>query len=288
MGMSPGESVSRPDVSSTPRSVVTLVVASLLCLAVGIGLSVYAAVEISEPLTVQPPSGPVQLPEDEVVRLFHEVSYYASEWADMTWMGVRTLQNPADMWVIQEIVCELRPDYIIETGTFHGGSSLYLAMLLEALGGDGKVLSIDIEPRVKLASRSAAFRERVEVFTASSTDPKLVTDLANRVRGKRVLVLLDSDHRRDHVLAELRAWGPLVSQGSYVIVQDTNLNGHPVMPDHGPGPWEAVETFLSENRDFEIDKGREKFLITYYPSGYLRRTRGTNLVASGGRHGTTR
>jgi cephalosporin hydroxylase len=86
-----------------------------------------------------------------------------------------------------------------------------------------------------------------------------------------VVVILDSDHGKDHVLEELRRYAPLVTSGSYLIVEDTNINGHPVLPDFGPGPMEAVETFLSESDDFSVDTTREKLMLTFNPRGYLRR-----------------
>jgi len=89
----------------------------------------------------------------------------------------------------------------------------------------------------------------------------------------RVLVLLDSDHSKDHVLAELRAYSGFVTAGSYLIVEDTNIGGHPVSTDAGPGPMEAVDEFLAENRTFAIDESKEKFFLTFNPRGYLRRTR---------------
>ena len=94
-------------------------------------------------------------------------------------------------------------------------------------------------------------------------------------QGNHLLVLLDSDHSREHVLDELRAYSPLVTPGSYVIVEDTNLNGHPVWPDFGPGPMEAVDIFLSESDDFVIDTSREKFYLTWNPRGYLKRVKGS-------------
>ena len=218
-------------------------------------------------------AAPVAVPRTQIVRMFHEMLYYSAVNEDMEWMGVRTLQNPADMWVIQEILFEVKPDFIIETGTFHGGSSLFIAMVLEAMGSDAKILSIDIEPKTGFAKTYHVFQKHVEVFTGSSTAPDLVKAIGERVKGKKVLVLLDSDHREPHVSAELAAFGPMVSVGSYVIVQDTNLNGHPVVPDYGPGPWEAVEGFLEKHPEFEVDKSREKFLVSFFPSGYLRRTK---------------
>jgi cephalosporin hydroxylase len=100
----------------------------------------------------------------------------------------------------------------------------------------------------------------------------VVAQVAERAAGAgAVLVLLDSDHRRDHVLAELRAYAPMVTPGSYLVVEDSNINGHPVYEDFGPGPTEAVQDFLKERDDFEVDRSREKFLLSFNPGGWLRR-----------------
>ena len=272
-----------------PRAVLALVVTSLVCLVAGVALAAYGVMTMQEPATpsapavptpavapsapATPPPAAARLTGQQLIRRFHEYLYENQTWQQMDWLGVRTLQYPPDMWMLQEMVFELEPDFIIEAGTFHGGSSLYLAMILETMGGDGKVLTIDIEPRVREASRYAVFGKRVEVIVGGSTDPELVARLRERTAGKRVLVLLDSDHRRDHVLAELRAYGPMVSEGSYVIVQDTNLNGHPVVDGYGPGPWEAVDAFLKENDEFEPDRSREKWFVSFFPRGYLKRTK---------------
>ncbi len=111
----------------------------------------------------------------------------------------------------------------------------------------------------------------MEFRQASSTDPELVAELAERVRGKKVLVILDSDHRERHVYQELKAYGPMINKGSYLIVQDTNVNGHPVLPDYGAGPMEALHRFLGETKDFEVDSSRERFLFTMNPIGFLKR-----------------
>ena len=87
------------------------------------------------------------------------------------------------------------------------------------------------------------------------------------------MVILDSDHHEAHVARELHAYREFVSVGSYMVVEDTNVNGHPVMPEHGSGPFEAVHAFVAEDHDFEIDRSREKFLLTVFPDGYLRRAR---------------
>lgn len=218
-------------------------------------------------LFVLPPS------DEQIVRDFHRLYYQRRSWDHMNWLGVKTLQNPPDTWVLQELITEIRPDFIIDAGTYTGGSALYMATVLEALDLPGKVLSIDVSPHVEEASKHRLFRERVEVFTGSSTDPKLIDGLRERLAGKKVLVLLDSLHTRDHVFDELNAWAPFVPVGSYLVVQDTNINGHPVQGDPGPGPWEAVHEWLPSHPEFEIDRGREKFLLTFTPDGYLKRVR---------------
>ena len=150
--------------------------------------------------------------------------------------------------------------------TFHGGSALYLATMCETLGG-GEVVSVDIG---EWPDRPV--HPRLTYVVASSTDPEVVARLAERAAGAgAVLVVLDSDHSRDHVLAELRAYAPMVTPGSYLVVEDTNINGHPVYEAFGPGPMEAVQDFLKERDDFEVDHSREKFLFTFNPGGWLRK-----------------
>jgi len=203
---------------------------------------------------------------------FHLLYYQAGEaggtWKDTRFLGVPTWKCPLDLWVYQELLQELAPDLIVETGTAHGGSALYLATLCEAMG-HGEVVSVDIgewPDRPK--------HDRITYLTASSTDPAAVEQVAERARGAgTVLVVLDSDHSRAHVLEELRRYAPLVTPGSYLVVEDTNVNGHPVYRGFGPGPMEAVEVFLQETDAFEVDRGREKLLLTFNPRGWLRKVR---------------
>jgi cephalosporin hydroxylase len=148
---------------------------------------------------------------------------------------------------------------------------LFLAHLLDVCGGDGRIVSVDLAPKASLPPHP-----RLTYVTGSSTDPKIVEQMHAIAReatasGGSVMVILDSDHSRDHVLAELRAYHDIVTPGSYLVVEDTNVNGHPVHPDHGPGPMEAVEEFMRDNRDFQIDKRCERFLVTFNPSGFLRK-----------------
>jgi len=206
----------------------------------------------------------------EIIRACHQLYYARKEqtWGNTYWLGVPVQKCPLDLWIYQEIIYETRPDLIIECGTASGGSALYLASICELLGC-GQVITIDINPQPDRPPHP-----RITYLTGSSTSPEIIEQVRALAAGAtRVMVVLDSDHHKDHVLQELRIYSTLVTVGCYLIVEDTNLNGHPVAPDFGPGPWEAVEEFLGENHDFEIDKSREKFMLTANENGYLKRIR---------------
>lgn len=221
-------------------------------------------------------AAPANAPQarQRVVDQFHRMYYESADtWATSRWLGVLTQQNPNDAWVHQEIIWEIKPDFIVEAGTLNGGSAALWAMVLEQANPEGKVITIDIEDQVREAKRLPIVRKKVEFLIGSSTDPKIVDEVARRVKGRKVLVILDSDHSKEHVLRELQAYSPLVSAGSYIIVQDTNVNGHPVFKDFGPGPMEAVDEFLAQNNRFAPDPARERLLFTMHPKGYLKRVR---------------
>jgi cephalosporin hydroxylase len=182
------------------------------------------------------------------------------------WFGIPTEQTPTDMWMMQEIITEVKPDFIVETGTYLGGSALFFATVLEHVNLEGKVITVDIADFRRKgydASRILLFRERVEFVKGNSVSPEVIKKIAEEVKGHRVMVLLDSNHRQEHVLKELELYSPLVSVGSYIIVHDTNRRGK--------GPFEAVREFLAKYKNFEIDRSKEKFFLTYSPSGYLKR-----------------
>lgn len=209
---------------------------------------------------------------DEIVTSFHRLYY--NQWHHLgkdtlnaSWQGVRTLKCPLDLWVYQELLAEVRPDLVVETGTRAGGSALFLSQMLDLMGGEGRVISIDVE-----LDDNRPQHARLSYLVGSSTAP----DIADQVRkaagqASRVMVFLDSDHSASHVTAELAIYADLVTSGSYLVVEDTNVNGHPVYDDHGPGPAEAVTAFLAQDTRFEIDPSRERFLLTMNPGGYLRR-----------------
>lgn len=204
--------------------------------------------------------------EPGVTHAFHRLYYETAVWKDTYWLGTRAQKCPLDLWVYQEILHEQRPDLILETGTAHGGSALYLASVCDLLG-KGEIVTVDIYP-----IEDRPVHDRITYLTGSSTAPEVVSEVERLAEGReRVLVILDSDHARDHVLDELRIYSRFVSTGGYLVVEDTNVNGHPVFPDHGPGPMEAVETFLAESDEFEVDASREKFFLTFNPRGFLRK-----------------
>jgi len=211
--------------------------------------------------------------EKSVAELFHGYFYNSPLWMNTRWLGIPSEQTPTDNWSMQEIISELRPDYIIEAGTANGGTTLFYASVLSFVNPNGKVITIDVTPAVEDASKLPLWNQRVELIVGSSVDPKVTEHIAQEVQGKKVLITLDSLHTRDHVLKEMQIYSKLVSPGSYLVVQDTNLNGHPVKPEWGPGPMEAVEEFLKSNDNFVVDRKREKFLLTFYPGGWLKRVK---------------
>lgn len=212
--------------------------------------------------------------DQQVIDRFHEMFYNGSAYWNNHWLGIPTLQNPNDVWITQEIIAELKPDFIVETGTYRGGSAALWAMVLEQVNPEGRVITVDIHAYVSpVAKELPIVREKVDFLIGSSTAPEIVEEVKRRVEGKSVMVVLDSYHGKDHVLRELQLYAPLVPVGSYVIVQDTNVNGHPIRAGVGPGPWEAVEAFLAENDQFRPDPSRERMLFTMHPRGYLKRVK---------------
>ena len=207
----------------------------------------------------------------ETVDRFHKLFYDSQIWVTTQWLGVPTAQNPNDAWIHQEIIVRVKPDFIVESGTWHGGSAALWAMILQHVNPAGRVITMDITDNVSTAKRLPFVKEKVDFLIGSSIDPAIVAEVKKRVTGKKVLVILDSDHSKSHVLAEMNAYAPLVSKDSYLIVQDTNVNGHPVLPKFGPGPMEAVDEFLATNDQFRPDAEAERLMFTMHPKGYLKR-----------------
>lgn len=176
--------------------------------------------------------------------------------------GIVTWQNPFDVWVTQEIIYEVKPDIILEAGTFQGGSSLMWAMYLEQVSPLGRVITIDINDRRAPKAKTHRLAQKVDFLLGSSTAPEIVAEVKRRTKGKRVLVILDSLHTKEHVAGELAAYAELVPVGGYVVVQDTPV-----------GPILAVHDFVATNDKFVIDKSRERLLYTNNVNGFLKRVK---------------
>ena len=211
--------------------------------------------------------------QQEVYDQFHALWYWNPQtWRRNHWLGIPTRQNPMDVWVHQEIITELKPDFILDVGTFHGGTALIWAMILEQVNPDGRVITIDIEDHTAEARKWPLWEKRVEFLHGSSTDPKIVDQVRERVAGKSVIAVLDSDHSMEHVLNELETYSPMIPLGSYIIVQDSNVGGNPIQPGFR-GPMEAIGAFLNSTDAFIADRQRERLLFTFCPSGYLKRVK---------------
>lgn len=203
-----------------------------------------------------------------ITNRFHGLYYYTRKktWQNTFWLGTPLLKCPLDLWTYQEIIFELKPDVIIECGTNQGGGALFFSSVCD-LVSKGRILSIDIEENEKRPKH-----ERITYLVGSSTSDAIVKKVRDFIsEGEKVMVVLDSDHSMEHVLKEMRIYSEFVTLGSYLIIEDSNVNGHPVFYKHGPGPMEALKVFLSENEAFEIDKTREEFHLSFNPNGYLKR-----------------
>ena len=198
------------------------------------------------------------------------------------WMGRPVIQYPQDILAMQEIIWDVKPDLIIETGIAHGGSLIFYASMLELMG-KGEVLGIDIDIREhnRQEIEKHPMYKRITMIQGSSIDAGVVERIKQFAKNKpSVLVVLDSNHTHEHVLEELKAFSPLVSVNSYIVVFDTIVEYLPVnyLPGHirpwgiANNPLTAVKEFLESNPDFEIDKSiNNKLLISVAPDGYLKR-----------------
>ena len=203
---------------------------------------------------------------------------------NFSWMGRPIIQYPADIVAMQEIIWQVKPDLIIETGIAHGGSLIFYASMLELLGGDGQVVGIDIDIRGhnRTAIESHPMFKRITLVQGSSIDEATISPIRTLAKEKRaVLVCLDSNHTHAHVLRELELYSPLVTNGSYLVVFDTVIEDMPAesFPDRpwdkGNNPKTAVQEFLTRNVRFEVDEEiANKLLFTVAPGGFLRCVKG--------------
>jgi len=184
------------------------------------------------------------------------------------WLGRQIWQFPMDAWVMQEVISELRPDLIIETGTFRGGSAYYYGCLCELLG-HGQVVSIDVAPEATIP------HARVNYITGSSVDIAVIQQvrtLIDKLGAQQILVVLDSDHSATHVLEEMQVYSAFVPIGGRMLVQDGCIDEYPVFAIDRPGPKVAIQNFLAERSDLVRDIALEhRYTVTFHPWGWLQR-----------------
>lgn len=199
-----------------------------------------------------------------------------------SWLGLPIIQIPPDIMATQEIIWDMRPQVIIETGVARGGSLIFYASILQLIG-EGKVVGIDIDirPHNRAAVEGHPLAHRIEMIQGSSLDDAVLQDVKSRIpAGARVMVILDSNHTHEHVLGELRLYAPLVTSEQFLIVADTLVEQIP-NHDHRPRPWgpgnnpaTALDAFLADHGEFVRDAFvNAKLLISSSPGGYLRRVK---------------
>mmetsp|Transcript_1096 Transcript_1096/g.2385 ORF Transcript_1096/g.2385 Transcript_1096/m.2385 type:complete len:534 (-) Transcript_1096:676-2277(-) len=221
----------------------------------------------------------VQTPEQDAVVLLFDVLYEKlAVFTRQYWLGVITMQNPFDMYSIQDIIFSTQPDLLIETGTANGGSALLWSSVMELCGlEDSKIITVDLQSPVwekgthwggkarEDPTQNKMWKKRVTFMKGDTVDAGIVAKIKAAAQGKKVLVTLDSGHHREHVFKELEAYCPLVSVGSYCIVEDTKMSRW-----SADGPLSSVFTFMEKHPEFEVDRSRE-LLYTHHVSGYIRR-----------------
>lgn len=198
---------------------------------------------------------------------FQNLIAHTDNFGHTMWMGQPIWQNVLDLWTIQETICEVKPELLIECGTNRGGSSLFYAHLFDLMN-HGRIITIDVQ---KLHDLS---HPRVTYLLGSSTAPDIVSTVkqaASEVKGP-ILVILDSDHSEAHVRRELDCYASLVTPGSFCLVQDGVIDKLWMLSGDRPGPLPATRDFLKTHPEFVVDEERNnRFLITHHPMGWLRR-----------------
>jgi len=213
------------------------------------------------------------LPSETACEAYHRWYYDTEVWERVRFLGVPALKSVSDMWNYQEILSELRPGLIVEFGTRFGGAALFFSVIGRAVNPALRVLTVDISqrdvhPRVRQESN-------IHFMACSSTDPS-VAAAVRALRGDTgapVFFILDSDHSKAHVLAELALLREVCTKGDYVVVEDGNINGNPVLPGWGEGPAEALAAYFEQYPgDYTVDRAREaKFGFSFAPGGFLVR-----------------
>jgi cephalosporin hydroxylase len=210
-----------------------------------------------------PPDNDTELAERFLTRLVE----HTDNFGQLTWLGQPIWQNLLDLWTIQETIWSVRPALLVETGTNRGGSAYFFAQLFDLMG-HGRVLTCDVERMHEIE------HPRIEFVIGGSTEPWVFEHAQDAARacGGPVMVILDSDHTKEHVAAEIELYSQLVTVDSYILVQDGVIDTLPMFAAARPGPLPAIHEFLARHPEFEIDRVRsQRFLVTHHPDGWLRR-----------------
>jgi cephalosporin hydroxylase len=195
--------------------------------------------------------------------------YGGAKQLQQRWMGHDIIKTPMDCWVYQEIIWETKPDVVIELGVMFGGATHFFASILD-LVGHGEVLGIDIS----LAKAKPPQNKRITYLEGSSTAESTLEQVRRKAAGKKVLVIADSDHEKNHVLGEIRAYAPFVHVGGYFVVEDSlnDVMGYHPVPNEGPKA--AADQFLTESDDFVLDRRwAERYVMSLNPNGFLLRVK---------------
>jgi cephalosporin hydroxylase len=214
--------------------------------------------------------------DQEIIDAFHLLWYERRQrqtWRNTTWMGAELQQCPLDLWIYQELIHKARPEVFVEVGIKRGGLTRYIADLFGLIHGrdkrHGRVVGVDIS--VAAAREAVGRHKRITLVEGSSVDEHVFEQVRKECGGRPAMVLLDSDHAEAHVRAELELYHTLIGAGGYLIVNDTNIGGHPALDWKESSPWDAVHDFVSVHPEFEIDRECEKHMLTQCPDGFLHR-----------------
>lgn len=214
-----------------------------------------------------------KLLRQQVIDAYHNLWYHSpNTWEKNTYLGFGVKQSPSDLWIYQELLFAIKPAFILQTGVSEGGSIVYFAHLLDAMKAPESTIVIGVDI-VLTPEAKRIDHPRVRLIEGSSVAAETLSRIRALLPAPTGFVSLDSDHSKNHVLAELNAYAEFVSAGSYMVAEDTNINGHPVSPDFGPGPFEAVQEFLAKDRRFVNDDTvwEQRHLFSQHQRGWLKR-----------------
>lgn len=220
------------------------------------------------------PSGVRDRAIQVVINRFMRIYYnHSNSWAGNTFLGHRILQNPLDLQLYQELIYKLRPPFILQTGVFGGGSLVYFASILDLMKASPETLVVGVDIELQETAK-AIDHPRIRMVEGSSTDPATIEKLRAILPASRGMVILDSDHAEDHVYREMELYSQFVEVGSYMVVEDTIVNGHPVLHNHGPGPFESVKRWLPKHPEFvQDDEIWKRNIFSHHQYGWLKRVR---------------